>query len=207
MRLVSAIYGNFYPFNQVTHFDGMDSTIIPNDLRKGDVLVSWGGEDISSSLYNKKKGPTHADINPSRRDMVEWDLMKRAVELDIPIIGVCRGAQMLCALAGGFLIQHVNKHGGDHQVKTQDGKEFVVNSYHHQMQYPFEVDHELVAWSDVRSNVHIVEDQDIQVDKEPEFVYYPGVKGFAIQWHPEWMDDKTPATQYVFNYIKEKLNV
>lgn len=207
MRLVSAIYDDFYPFDEMPGVESCISTMDPAALQDGDVLVVWGGADISPALYNHKVSQeTWAEDYPSHRDRIEWALMNRAKELNIPIIGVCRGAQMLCALAGGYLIQHVNNHGGNHKIETNDGKELVVNSLHHQMMYPFEVDHELIAWaSPKRSDVYVKEDTKVTVDVEPEFVYFPKVKGFAMQWHPEMMTFPHKSTEYVFDKIRERL--
>lgn len=204
--LYSAIWGDYYPFDTFEIFNDFQVAAGPEDLVNKGMLVVWGGEDISPSLYNAKVSRyTGATEEPSRRDRVEWALMNRAVELEMPIIGICRGAQMLCALAGGKLIQHVNGHGGHHFVDTHDGQSLMVNSLHHQMMYPFEVDHEMVAWSSIiRSEVHIDEDKDIEVPKEPEFVYFPKVKGFAIQWHPEMMRANTDATEYIQSFMKGK---
>jgi gamma-glutamyl-gamma-aminobutyrate hydrolase PuuD len=113
---------------------------------------------------------------------------------------------MLCALAGGFLIQHVNNHSGYHPVVTEDGYEFTVNSIHHQMMYPFDVEHEILAKTQKNlSAVHYDEDNKIVMPFEPEYVYFPTVKGFAVQWHPEMMDDDSPATQYVLDTIEQRL--
>jgi gamma-glutamyl-gamma-aminobutyrate hydrolase PuuD len=134
--------------------------------------------------------------------------MQRASELGIPIVGVCRGAQMLCAHAGGFLIQDVRGHatGHPHTATTDEGIEIVVNSYHHQMLYPFEVEHEMWAeCKDALSPYHLDVDTDIPVPTETEMVYFPKVKGFAVQWHPEWMDDDCNATQFMINKINAYL--
>ena len=207
MRLVSAIYHGSYPFDNYFPLAEEVCTSDPNDLRKGDVLIVWGGGDISPTLYNKRVSRyTGASAKPSKRDEIEWDLMKAAKELCCPIIGVCRGGQMLTALAGGYLIQHVNNHSGYHSVTTVDHQLITVNSIHHQMMMPADSDHEVIAWaSKVMSDVHIDEDQDIPVVKEPEFIYYPGLKGFAIQWHPEMMKAEAEATKYVCNFMKDKL--
>jgi putative glutamine amidotransferase len=148
------------------------------------------------------------------RDEFEWHFMQQAVKVGCPIIGVCRGAQMLCALAGGYLIQDVDGHGTAHEVDTYDGKTLVVSSVHHQMMAPWDVEHEMVAWSRLRlspenyTDVNAAgEDIQVQVPCEPEFVYFPKVKGFAIQWHPEFMENDAPATHYIFNFMKERLNV
>ena len=204
-RLVSAYYDDHYPSDSLKRWDNLSHSSNPDVLQPDDVLVVWGGADISPSLYNKEKSKhTWADDRPSHRDAVEWAMMQRAKKLGIPIIGICRGAQMLCALAGGYLIQHVNNHGGSHPVVTIDGEEIITNSIHHQMMYPWGVKHTMLASiKKPRSTIHLDVNTDVPVPEEPEFVYFPEVKGFAIQWHPEMMHISSPATQFVFNKIKE----
>jgi putative glutamine amidotransferase len=207
MRLVSAIYSDYYPFDQLPIVKEVATTTLPAELKKGDLLVVWGGADISPTMYNRAVGKyTGADSHLSKRDHIEWELMKRAKELNIPIIGVCRGAQMLCALAGGFLIQHVEKHSGQHVVLTIDGEELITNSIHHQMMYPWGVDHKMLASIKTKlSKVHLDVDTHVDIEEEPEYVYFPKVKGFAVQWHPEMMRAESPATQFVFKTILEEL--
>lgn len=209
MRMVSAIWPEYYPFDALDKFKSGYSTRNPDDLKEGDALIVWGGEDIHPSLYDRPLSPmTGASRDgPGQRDRTEWALMNRAKEMGLPIIGVCRGAQMLCALAGGILIQHVNGHGGRHIVKTFDGKELLTNSIHHQMMFPKGTKHELVAWVPHRlSNVyHDGPDLREDVEIEPEFIYFPEVKGFAVQWHPEMMHAESDANKYVLNYINERL--
>lgn len=207
-RLVSVLYSDHHPWDIAWPAAKCVTSSDPDDLREGDVIIVHGGADISPSLYDKEVSKrTHADDRPSRRDALEWAMMQRAKELNIPIIGICRGAQMLCALAGGYLIQHINGHGCyQHTVVTVDGKEFQTNSIHHQMMYPFDIKHELLGWSkDKLSDVYFDENTEVKVDVEPEFVYYPEVNGFGIQWHPEMMAASEPATQYVIKAINERL--
>jgi gamma-glutamyl-gamma-aminobutyrate hydrolase PuuD len=185
----------------------MVETSDPDTLQPNDILVVWGGGDIHPSLYDKGRSRFSGAYElPSKRDITEWNLMQRAKELDVPIIGVCRGAQMLCALAGGFLIQHVQNHGGRHMVVTNDNQSFPVNSIHHQMLYPFNIEHEMVAWCPTNlSDVHYDVDTDIPMPVEPEFVYFPQIKGFAIQWHPEMLAIEAAANQYVINFINQRV--
>jgi putative glutamine amidotransferase len=210
MRLVSALYEDFGPFLNVNGVTHGDTATHVDELRDDDILLLHGGEDISPSLYNHAKHPyTTAGVALSRRDRIEWALLQRAIQLKIPVLGICRGAQLLCAAAGGYLIQHVENHGGTHLVITIDGDEVSTNSCHHQMQYPFDVEHEMLMWiENKRSPVHFVGDgrsvtNDLLV--EPEAVYYPAVKGFAPQWHPEWLDDNHPANKKLIRYINERI--
>lgn len=218
MRLCSADYEDFYPFNTgnfLRLFDTFAVVHFPDQLKEGDVLLVWGGADIWPGLYNKALAQrSHADSKPSMRDNVEWNLMKQAEKLNIPIIGICRGAQMLCALAGGYLMQHITGHGGTHMVTTYDGKEFLTNSLHHQMMVPVSPDgspvpHQIVASippDKLRSKEYWDEDTNkVDHKQEPEFIYFNKVKGFAVQWHPEMMGPGAPATEYIYSFMEKHL--
>lgn len=176
----------------------------PDELNDfNSVLVIWGGADISPSLYNHPKSRT--TYTSEHRDSVEWRLAHDAVAKGIPIIGVCRGAQMLCALAGGYLIQdttgHATHHG--HDVTTNDGKRFAVNSLHHQMMAGLEsVEHELIGWSTNRLSRYYTYKNDLEYlptkdFKEPELVWFPTIRGLACQWHPEMLDEECESTKYL----------
>ena len=213
MRLVSALYPVFHPFDTLDMFDDFVCLEDPALLEEGDVLIIHGGADISPALYGKGRSSSGGGMAaPSYRDRTEWALMQTAKEKNIPIIGICRGAQLLCALEGGHLIQHINNHSGSHEVQLDAKlgfKPFVTNSIHHQQLVPAG-NFELVAWTPTRSKEYwdvtkegwdnILKSNPLGVD--PEFVYYPNIKGFAIQWHPEMMDDNTPANQFVTTFIK-----
>lgn len=206
MRLVSAIYGDEFPFNHLPAVDQCVASVDPNIIKDGDILLVWGGQDISPALYNKPKSKYSGADDNSQRDRIEWEFMNRAKAFGVPIIGVCRGAQMLCALAGGHLLQHVDSHGRNHVVQTPTGYEFQTNSCHHQMMYPFDVKHEMLASIKVPiAHRHLEVDNEVVVPEEPECVWFPEVKGFAVQWHPEWMDFQCEATQFVLKSITERL--
>ena len=214
-RLVSAIYPEHYPFDQLTFVSEFAVTINPDYLTDEDILLVWGGEDISPELYGEPVN-RYGDGSPlpSRRDQIEWDLMQRAKQIGIPIIGVCRGAQMMCALMGGSLWQDVDNHCGNHMVYTVDGKQFETNSLHHQMlrldNIPAD-QYEVIAWTEARSKVYHHGLNLVRVkkpgDTDPEFVYFPTIRGFAVQWHPEFVEYPNEATDYVFNFINSKLEV
>ena len=128
------------------------------------------------------------------------------IEVQIKSCTITLLAQMLCALAGGKLFQHVGNHAGPHHnVETYDGKSFVVNSVHHQMMCVDGTEHELIAWTDNRAKVYW---QEYPVQPPPvdvEMVWFPSVKGIAIQWHPEWLPHGCDANKYVLNFIKERI--
>lgn len=159
-----------------------------------DAVVFWGGTDISPTLYQHDFHPYSQATRKglSSRDEFEWRAMKYCHVNNIPMIGVCRGAQMLCAYAGGYLIQDVTNHGNNHRMTTSEGVEMTTTSCHHQMMYPFNVPHEMLAWSSHKLSRHYEGEQgedlgDRMADRvEPEVVYFPTIRGLAIQGHPEW---------------------
>jgi putative glutamine amidotransferase len=206
MILYSALYDCFHPFDVFNTFDSCRVVDHPRDLKEPGMLIIHGGEDISPTLYHKKKSRrTWAGESPSSRDAAEWALIKEAKTLGIPIMGICRGAQMLCAFAGGFLVQDVSRHAGrHHNVKTKDDHLFPVNSLHHQMMYPFDVEHEMIGWTPAKLSDHYdSEDELIEVPVEPEFVYFPECKGYAVQWHPEMLPANVLSTKYVVNRLEK----
>ena len=104
------------------------------------------------------------------------------------------------------MIQHVTNHAGAyHRIETSEKKELTVNSIHHQMCVPKGTNHELLAWAAPKlSDVYFDEDKEVNIDIEPELIYYPDLKGLAIQWHPEMMRLNHPTQDYVYAVLKEK---
>ena len=209
MRLVSACYPYFDPFDELDNVNDCVSTEHPADLQEDDVLIVWGGADIWPGYYNKGLSPkSHAYPIPSNRDRCEWELMQQAVRLGLPIIGVCRGAQMLCALAGGYLMQHITGHSGSHLVHTSEGEDILVNSIHHQMMVPAHTRHKILAeipHHSLRSDEYWDEDRKVDHHQEPEFIHFNDVNGWAIQWHPEMMPVTSPANQYILRTLNEQI--
>jgi putative glutamine amidotransferase len=202
------MWPEYHPFNTINKFVDFAVADSAEDIKENDTLVVWGGGDIHPSLYGKGRSRfSDAYVMPSWRDKAEWDMMLRCREMGNNIIGVCRGAQMLCALAGGILAQHVHGHAGpSHSVSTFDGHKFMVNSIHHQMMFPKDTEHNLVAWSTEKKSQEYHDDiGTLEVTIEPEFVHFPAVKGFAIQWHPEAINKEHPSSQYINSFISERL--
>ena len=202
--------GRHAPFNRV--FPNGKS-VQPDEVKKNaiDALVIWGGADISPSLYGHAVANLcGADSELSRRDEDEANACLNAIESDIPIIGVCRGAQLCCAIAGGYLLQHVDNHGRTHDMTTDDGQVIKTSSVHHQMMYPYDVEHKLIAWStEKRSMRYIIgndeSDPKMKDKKEPEVVWFPKIKALAIQGHPEFHSDpdNDPFVQYCLKLVRQ----
>lgn len=202
--------GTMRPFNLT--FD-LARDVTREGFEDVDALVLWGGEDICPSYYNQKPHIQNQQQNgPSARDKREWAAMKYARMHNIPIIGVCRGAQFLCVFSGGSLVQHMTGHNcGNHMVTfaDEDLPQMKTTSCHHQMMYPWKTDYQLLAWTAGRlSDRYEGEDKPIEGQQnrvEPEVVYFPKTRGLAIQGHPEWMGEDTPFVKYCNDMVKQLL--
>lgn len=176
-------------------------------------FILWGGTDIHPSLYKAKAHKWNgAPSEPSARDLWEWQAMKYCLAHNIPMIGVCRGAQMLCAFAGGKLIQDVSGHGSSHSMTTSTGEMMTTTSSHHQMLDLHGTNHELLAWTTTRKSRHYYGETnetpkhiDMLTFQEPEVVYFPDISALAIQGHPEWADESDRFVEYCLELTQEYL--
>jgi putative glutamine amidotransferase len=120
----------------------------PVDARALDGIVFAGGEDVDPTLYGEKPHPT-VKVNADR-DRSEMAQADSALQQQLPILGICRGSQLLNVRLGGSLVQDIpsqvtgalpHKAGSFHAVIVQPGTrlaqtvslhKLTVNSYHHQ---------------------------------------------------------------------------
>jgi putative glutamine amidotransferase len=90
---------------------GGRAVLLPPDDRDADVLdvldglVLAGGADLDPGLYGEP--PAAATVSRPDRDAGEILLLRRALDMDKPVLGVCRGMQQLVIAAGGRLHQHL----------------------------------------------------------------------------------------------------
>ncbi|MCF6523200.1 gamma-glutamyl-gamma-aminobutyrate hydrolase family protein [Streptomyces sp. JJ36] len=154
-----------------------------------DGLVIAGGPDVDPARYGASRDPRTGPPAPER-DAWELALIGAALESGLPLLGVCRGMQLLNVACGGTLVQHLEGHGGppggpagvfaEHTVVPVPGTELArllpepvaVPAYHHQA-----VDRlgsGLVAGARAE-------------DGTVEALEAPGAGGWtlAVQWHPE----------------------
>lgn len=189
----------------------------PEDLLKDvHLLILGGGEDISPSLYACTNVASHASETLSMRDEFELRMFTAATKMGIPILGVCRGAQLVCAATGGSLIQHVDNHaGGSHSIFIEAGlleedKRVVLpmTSAHHQMMHPEGTSYQLLAWTPKRSKVYVHSiDPFSPLTVDPEIVYFRDTNALGVQGHPEWMDPRSDTVAAVRKLCRDFLNV
>lgn len=198
--------GSYYrPFDHIGEFVS-NPRILETTPDKVALVVFTGGEDVSPSIYGELKNPkTYCSID---RDIEEQKVFRQALKLGIPMAGICRGAQLICALSGGKLIQHIDGHGGNHPMELDTGETIIVSSTHHQMQLPPE-DAEVLGWAVPKRSSCYEGPPGITYNPKIEYetVYYPKTKAIGMQYHPEFMDRQTKGFQYCGNLIKRLFGI
>ena len=175
---------------------------IPDLLEDLDGIILTGGEDVDPALYGEDR---HATVNtvPPEHDAFEVGLAKAALEQGVPILGICRGSQVLVVADGGRLVQDVPSQHPDARTHMVDWVEFaeaapgehwhrmdvepssrlagwigdgepLVNSFHHQA---------VAATGDRLRPVAVAEDGVIEAtESAPDAPFAVG-----LQWHNEFM--------------------
>ena len=121
-------------------------------LERIDALILAGGSDIDPETYGAERHPETKGTWPER-DRFELALTRRALDLGMPVLGICRGMQLVNVALGGTLTQHLpdltgddsHRHTpgsfGDHEVRLEPGSlaakaagadRILVKSHHHQ---------------------------------------------------------------------------
>jgi putative glutamine amidotransferase len=171
-----------------------------------DGLLLAGGADIDPSCYAQEPHPETLDTVPER-DVFEIALARAAIERDVPVLGICRGMQLINVACGGTLVQHLPEHvghqehrrvlgsfdGADHDVLLSEGSlaagaagelAHATKSHHHQG-----VD---------RPGQGLVVSGRSTLDELPEAVELPDRRFvLGVQWHPE----ADPASNVVAAFV------
>lgn len=168
-----------------------------------DGLILAGGADVDPSTYGAEPHVATIGTTPAR-DLAEIALTNAAIESDMPLLGICRGMQLLNVARGGTLHQHVpdihghERHrpnagsfdGSEHDVRLEPGslaartagQELHLTKQHHHQGVDVVGEGLVVSgWADV--------------DELPEAIELPGRRFvLGVQWHPE-ADVQSPVIE------------
>ncbi|MCW2743107.1 MAG: hypothetical protein JWR45_3529 [Blastococcus sp.] len=190
---------------------GGTPVLIPRDAHPGalvprlDGILVAGGQDIDPRHYGSVPGPRSTVLDPDR-DKFEISLVLAAVDSGAPVLGICRGAQLINVALGGTLVADLPPGNGEshsflgypaahrsHPVITTPGTTLAalygpraqVNSYHHQ------------AVATTGSGLVV---SGRAPDDVVEAIEMPGTDVLGVQWHPEMLDEPDP----VFGWLVER---
>jgi putative glutamine amidotransferase len=162
-------------------------------LDRVDALLLAGGRDVDPRTYGADPHPA-TDPPATDRDAFELALSRRAIERDLPFLGICRGMQVMNVARGGTLVQHLpdvvghEAHRetlgrfGDHDVRLAAGSlaeraageaRHATKQHHHQGVDALGDGLVVTGWSAVGDDL-------------PEAIEVPGARyALGVQWHPE----------------------
>ncbi|ADU00021.1 gamma-glutamyl-gamma-aminobutyrate hydrolase family protein [Mycolicibacterium gilvum] len=175
----------------------VDDTIAERVLDGIDGLIITGGRDVDPSTYGAQRHPRtdEPDTDSRARDAFEFALVRAALRRAMPVLGICRGAQVLNVALGGTLHQHLpdvvghTRHQQGNAVFTTSsiatvpgsrvaalvGPDTEAQCYHHQAIDRLG-DGLVVSASDTDGVIEAVE---VDLSAHPEHWV------IAVQWHPE----------------------
>lgn len=163
-------------------------------LRRLDGLVVAGGDDIDPRRYGRAPGAATTQIDPDR-DAFESALIEVALAFDVPLLGICRGCQLLNVVRGGTLVLdlpldegeahgqlayplHARVHGlridPDDALARLLTPDVLVNSFHHQ------------AVARPGDGVSLIASAPDGVCEAIRV----GPRALGVQWHPEYLREQ-----------------
>ncbi|MTK11847.1 MAG: gamma-glutamyl-gamma-aminobutyrate hydrolase family protein [Clostridiaceae bacterium] len=184
-----------------------DYETIKGQIANMDALIISGGYDVNPLVYGEEPISEQGFLCPERDDY-DVKVVKIALELNKPILGICRGMQILNATQGGKLHQDISKIEGSyikHQQSSRPdvashtveivketklfdilGESVLTNSFHHQAIKEVATGFKVSA----RAKDGVIE----AIEKEEGFV-------IGVQWHPEMMAKKDSRMLDLFKVL------
>lgn len=180
---------------------------IVHTIEDADFVCFTGGEDVSPSLYGQ---PVHETTHYSEaRDEREKEAFEVLLGLNIPMVGICRGAQFLNVMSGGSMYQDCTNHTRPHNLLCNEtGEVILVTSTHHQMMKPSDDAIVLATANEggVRTFWNGGAWQTELSQEDIEVVFYPETNSLCFQPHPEMMLNSKhfePMYEYFNRLVKE----
>lgn len=200
-------YWNWFNNQDMEDAELVELSFVKNnedDIYKCDGFILTGGVDIDPSFYGGNlEYDNKPDVFETARDLFEEKIYKYSQANNKPLLGICRGLQLVNVLQGGKLIQDLNtdmnsKHcgtdetDGQHHIRIEKGTLLYnialrdagnINSSHHQAIDPKAIGDNLIvnAYDDCEEK--LIEGIEFKDKTNKVFM-------LCVQWHPERMEDQ-----------------
>lgn len=183
------------------------TTLTTGSLSACHGIILPGGGDISPDLYGESnQGSFNIDIE---LDLLQLRAFYLAFQQQIPILGICKGMQLINVALGGTLFQDI-KTASFHTSKSQDvyhdsliltpsflyslyGEKCLINSRHHQTVHKLGQELLPIQWC--------------PYDNHIEAIIHKNLPVFGVQWHPERLNPLStdinglPLLQYFLSFV------
>ncbi|PPF26811.1 hypothetical protein C5C18_01915 [Rathayibacter tritici] len=170
-----------------------DTAELERRLAAADAVMLTGGEDVDPSLYGGRRDDPHRGQSFPTADRAQVALVRRAVETRTPLIGICRGMQLINVALGGDLVQHLA--GGGHVGRSIPGEHLSGMIDHRVALDPGSALARILGAVelDVRSSHHQAVDRPGEGlvvvgrahDGTVEALEHESAPLWCVQWHPE----------------------
>ena len=186
-----------------------DSALLEEALSRCDGLLLTGGDDVNPAVYGEEKLPCCGELT-HERDQAEPVLIAYAIAHDVPVLGICRGMQIVNAALGGTLYQDIALQYGDqlkhpcYDIPASDAHSMrilpdtllrrvmgtdtcMVNSRHHQAVKTLAAGFRISA----KAPDGLVEGMEAT----------DGRRILCVQWHPESIQRRLPEHARLFQWL------
>ncbi len=187
-------------------------SLVPTLLERLDGLILSGGGDIHPQFFPGEPHPLIEEVDVER-DVLELTFARRAVESQKPLLGICRGCQVLNVALGGTLYTHIldQRKGSLDHSPADAGRRTLVHTVHLQPQSLLAeiLGQEVLQVNSLHHQGIAIVGNGLRPNAWAEDGLIEGIElphapfVIAVQWHPEWLTDQEAMRRLFARLVRE----